>query len=201
MNNIISYLLVIAVNLASQMLIAQTVYTSAEEITFRESFHKNVKINEDSTVIYTKYNGDYSLYEEYEGSLSKQIDGSYKMELALRKRFESVERHATFQFKFTVDSDSAYSADLQLNIWYYDEEEIPLQLNFPINSEATVDTIIIIKAANGLLIYSPFWNPTNRDEIVHKVAWNRAPKWTIYKSDKEKLTLYFKLDENEISFF
>jgi hypothetical protein len=171
-----------------------------EEITFRESFHQNVKINKDSTLVYTKYNGDYSYYEEYEGKVTEQENGSFKMDLILRKRFESEERHAPFQFKFSIDSDSAYASDLQLNIWYFDDEEIPLQFKFPINSEATVDTIINIKASNGLLIYTPYWNPTNKDEIVHKVAWNRAPKWTIYNSDKLKRTLYFKLNETEIQF-
>ena len=124
MNKTITYLLISLCLIISHSLLAQSTYVSVEEITFRESFHQNVKINKDSTLVYTKYNGDYSYYEEYEGKVTEQENGSFKMDLILRKRFESEERHAPFQFKFSIDSDSAYASDLQLNIWYFDDEEI-----------------------------------------------------------------------------
>jgi len=173
----------------------QKVYTDVEQISEFESYHSNLMVNRDSTVVFTQYYADYHTYEEYVGSIHKVKKHEYQLDLKLAKSLTVRKRPAANQLFISVEKDSAMLKDYELKIWDFTEETIYFEMELS-KAITKLDTVVPVTPNNPALVYTPFWNPTNKDEIVQRINWNATPVWRIYSTPQGKYNASVYVDQD-----
>lgn len=187
--------LLILTLLVSAYSFSQKVFTEVEQISEFESYHSNLLVNDDSTVIYTQYFADYHIYEEFHGAITKIKKHEFRLNLKLSKSLKINKRSAANQLFFIIEKDSSFLEDFVISVWDFTEETIPFELEIA-KKTTKLDTVIPVTANNPAMIYTPYWNPTNKDEIVQRINWNATPIWKIYSQPQGNFTATIYIDED-----